>query len=195
MFIDHSFKEYLENLNYLFESTLLNRLNNNMKVTYSPRMINDDSSTSISVVSSVTVKTDISPVEEKEKEVKNVLVEEESIINNDKSVAEKNHDNPVETTKSVIKREETSKLIQTETIDNSSSSSLNKIKSIATVSTSNVNISVSNDIELNNDPTHIGENDTSALTDNIIDDNSLVNNSDSLILDINFNNDINEKSI
>jgi len=189
--MDHSFKGYLENLKHLFESTLLNRISDNMRLTYSPRM-----STNMSVISSATVDSDVSSV--KEKDEKNILKEERTASSsNNKSTVEKSHGIPGRTSKSALKPDEISKLRQTETININSSTSLNKIKSLATVSTSNVNISVSNDIELYEEPTHVNDNDTTidTTTEIIFDDidmDTVIANT-SMTANINYN--VNEKSI
>jgi len=136
MFVDHSFKGYLENLNSLFESTLLNRLNANMKVTYSPGMMNEDYA-NMSVVSTTSTVTsnNITPIKE----------------DDEKSLSSKSDDSKIPNlldNQNTIEREGTSKLREMETLDVDSSSSSLSIKSSATVSTSNVNISVSRETEI-----------------------------------------------
>jgi len=62
MFQDHSFKGYLDNLKFLFENTLLNRLNANMRMTNSPRMITEDNASIISGSSSLSNINNFIPI-------------------------------------------------------------------------------------------------------------------------------------
>jgi len=69
MFQDHSFKGYLDNLQFLFESTLLNKLNLNMRMTNSPRMITEDNSSIISSSSSLSNINNFIPIKEVNEEL------------------------------------------------------------------------------------------------------------------------------
>jgi len=146
MFTDHSFKGYLENLNSLFKNTLLNRLNANMKITNSPRMMNEDYS---SVTSGTSTGIPFAAIKE----------ESESIIENiEKSNTSQNILEDLKDDNVIKELQKSNSALALEVINATSlnqstisdrDTSLNLFKSIATVSTSNVNISISNDAELN----------------------------------------------
>ncbi|ORY25291.1 hypothetical protein LY90DRAFT_706343, partial [Neocallimastix californiae] len=70
MFMDHSFKGYYENLKSLFESTILNKLNSDIKMTNSPKSMTEntfnesDTSTSTAAMTNVVYNVPVQEVSE-----------------------------------------------------------------------------------------------------------------------------------